>query len=407
MPNVESLAEAPQSQGRSGAPLTVLFVTVFVDLLGFGIVIPFLPMYAERLEVGAAGIGLILAIYSMMQFLCAPILGRISDHVGRRPVIMLGLLGSSISYFIYGFADSFVWLLLSRAVHGACAATVSTAQAYVADTTIESKRAHGMGMIGAAFGLGFVMGPALGGLLGHSSLRTPVFFASALTFANLIFAARRLPESHRADHSGSLKLTSLVEPVLNLPRQLTRHRLARIFLVAFLLTFAMAAFEATFALMVPAAYGYGASGVGLLLAFAGLIQAFVQGYMLGKIVPHTGELKLIRAGAVAFALGMAPLASLGSHSLLFVMLALLSAGYGFASPSVASLISRRTERHMQGEVLGVNQSALSLARICGPIAGGFVYEMLGPAAAYAGGGIVALIALVLTFAIEADAPPGG
>src|SRR6266851_10200960 len=279
MPNVESLAEAPQSQGRSGAPLTVLFVTVFVDLLGFGIVIPFLPMYAERLEVGAAGIGLILAIYSLMQFLCAPILGRISDHVGRRPVIMIGLLGSSISYFIYGFADSFVWLLLSRAVHGACAATVSTAQAYVADTTIESKRAHGMGMIGAAFGLGFVMGPALGGLLGHSSLRAPVFFASALTFANLIFAAMRLPESHQPD-AGSLKLISLVEPVLNLPRQLTRHRLARIFLVAFLLTFAMAAFEATFALMVPAAYGYGASGVGLLLAFAGLIQAFVQGYML-------------------------------------------------------------------------------------------------------------------------------
>src|SRR6266849_2605680 len=164
MPNVESLAEAPQSQGRSGAPLTVLFVTVFVDLLGFGIVIPFLPMYAERLEVGAAGIGLILAIYSLMQFLCAPILGRISDHVGRRPVIMIGLLGSSFSYFIYGFANSFVWLLVSRAVHGACAATVSTAQAYVADTTIESKRAHGMGMIGAAFGLGFVMGPARAGI---------------------------------------------------------------------------------------------------------------------------------------------------------------------------------------------------------------------------------------------------
>src|SRR5260370_994488 len=200
MPNVESLAEAPQSQGRSGAPLTVLFVTVFVDLLGFGIVIPFLPMYAERLEVGAAGIGLILAIYSMMQFLCAPILGRISDHVVRRPVIMLGLLGSSISYFIYGFADSFVWLLLSRACLGACAATVSTAQAYVADTTIESKRAHGMGMIGAAFGLGFAMGPARGGLSGHSTLRTPVFFPIPLTFANLIFAAMRLPESHRADH---------------------------------------------------------------------------------------------------------------------------------------------------------------------------------------------------------------
>src|SRR6266446_3656489 len=151
MPNVESLAEAPQSQGRSGAPLTVLFVTVFVDLLGFGIVIPFLPMYAERLQVGAAGIGLILAIYSLMQFLAAPILGRLSDHVGRRPVILLGLLGSSLGYLIYGFASSGLWLLLSRAAHGACAGTVSTAQAYVADTTTDAQRAHGMGMIGAAF----------------------------------------------------------------------------------------------------------------------------------------------------------------------------------------------------------------------------------------------------------------
>src|SRR5260370_604934 len=178
MPNVESLAEAPQSQGRSGAPLTVLLVTVFADLLGFGIVIPFLPIYAERLDRGAPGLA----------------------------------------------------------------------------TTLEWKRAQGMGMIGAAFGLGFVMGPALGGILGHSSLRAPVFFASALTFANLIFAAMRLPESHRADHSGSLKLTSLVEPVLNLPRQLTRHRLAPTFLPRVLPAFAMSPLYAPFAHIGPAAY---------------------------------------------------------------------------------------------------------------------------------------------------------
>jgi len=192
MSNVETLQRAPSAQGRGGAPLAILFLTVFIDLLGFGIVIPFLPMYAEHMHVAAAGIGLILASYSLMQFLFAPILGRISDHIGRRPVIMLGLFGSSLGYLIYGLASSFFWLLLSRAVHGACAGTVSTAQAYVADTTTESERAHGMGIIGAAFGLGFVLGPALGGLLGHSSLRTPAFFAAALTFANLIFAALRL-----------------------------------------------------------------------------------------------------------------------------------------------------------------------------------------------------------------------
>src|SRR5258708_5897577 len=150
-----------------GASRLILFATVFFDLLGFGIVIPFLPMYAERLGIGAGAIGLLLSAYSITQFIFAPLLGRLSDRIGRRPIIMLGLLGSSLSYLIYGFTDSFAGLLISRAVHGACAATISTAQAYIADTTEESKRAQAMGMIGAAFGLGFVLGPAVGGLPDH------------------------------------------------------------------------------------------------------------------------------------------------------------------------------------------------------------------------------------------------
>lgn len=403
MSSVETLERAPAAQGHGGAPLAILFLTVFIDLLGFGIVIPFLPMYAEQMHVGATGIGLILASYSLMQFLAAPILGRLSDHVGRRPVILLGLLGSSLGYLIYGFASSLLWLLLSRAVHGACAGTVPTAQAYVADTTTDAQRAHGMGMIGAAFGLGFVLGPALGGLLGHSSLRTPVFFAAALTFANLIFAALKLPESHQPRADARLSWKRAAEPILILPRQLTRHRLTRLFAIAFLGTLAMAAFEATFALMVPLVYGYGAAGIGALLAFAGVVQVAVQGYALRKIVARVGELRLIRFGMIAFAFGMAPMASTSSHVLLFVLLAMLSAGYGFANPCVASLISKRSAPHAQGEVLGVNQSALSLARICGPIAGGFIYQAAGPAAAYVGGALAAIFALVLTSNIDAGA----
>src|SRR5579863_10762515 len=228
----EFLESARSASVRPRAPTAVLFATVFVDLLGFGIVIPFLPMYAARRGIGAFKIGMILSIYSLMQFLAAPILGRISDRVGRRPIIMLGLLGSSVSYLIYGFANSFVWLLLSRGVHGACAATVSTAQAYVADTTTETERTHGMGMIGAAFGLGFVLGPAIGGLLGHSSLRTPAFFAAALTFANLIFAALKLPESHQPDSRVRLSWKRATEPILTLPQRLVRHRLTRLFSIA-------------------------------------------------------------------------------------------------------------------------------------------------------------------------------
>jgi DHA1 family tetracycline resistance protein-like MFS transporter len=382
----------------------ILFLTVFVDLLGFGIVIPFLPMFAERLGISAFGIGWILAIYSLAQLLCAPVLGRISDRVGRRPIIMLGLLGSSVSYLIYGFANSFTVLLISRALHGACAATVPTAQAYIADTTSEEGRARGMGLIGAAFGLGFVLGPAVGGLLGHTSLKVPVFFASALTFANLLFASQRLPESHQPQPAAPIDPAALAEPLLSLPRKLFGHHLARLFWIAFLLTFALAGLEATFTLMVPALYGYGPAALGLLLGFAGLTQAMAQGWLLGRIVPRIGEARLVAIGLVALAIGMFPMGMLRDLGLLLVLLALVSIGYGLASPSIASLISRRTGQHRQGEVLGVNQSALSMARIFGPIAGASVYGMMGPAAPYMMGGLVAVAALILAHGIAQERP---
>ncbi|MGH7906719.1 MAG: MFS transporter [Candidatus Binataceae bacterium] len=398
------MRQAPPGNQRGGKPRLVLFLTVFIDLLGFGIVIPFLPMYAARLHVHAVGIGLILAIYSLMQFLCAPVLGRISDRVGRRPIIMLGLLGSSLGYLIYGFAWSFAILLLSRAVHGICAATVSTAQAYVADTTAESERAHGMGMIGAAFGLGFVLGPAIGGLLGHGSLRTPVFFAAALTFANLIFAAVALPESHTPEPAARVDLARTAKRLFAFSRDLANPKLFRLCAIAFLVTSALAALEATFALMLPAVYGYGAFGVGALLAYAGFIQALTQGWLLRKFVKRTGERKLLLTGMILLGAGLAPLGSLRSVAALFILLALISAGYGLASPSVASLISRSTQRHLQGEALGLNQSALSLARIIGPIAGGFLYQWFNPAAPYIGGAVIVAAALLVARVHKFSAP---
>lgn len=399
MASIGPVEAASSAKALDHASRLILFLTVFLDLLGFGIVVPFLPMFAERVHVGGAGVGAILAAYSLMQLLCAPVLGRISDRIGRRPVIMLGLLGSSVGYLLYGFAGSFAMLLLSRAVHGACAATVSTAQAYIADTTTASKRAAGMGMIGAAFGLGFVLGPALGGVLGRHSLRTPVFFAAALTFANLIFAAIALPESHDPDRSAALSIGRMLSPLLELPRRLTRGRLSGLFFLAFLLTFALAALEATFAMMAPRVYGYGAEGVGWLLAYTGLIQAVAQGYLLGKVVRRAGELSLVRWGLIALTIGFAPIGTVASHGIFLAALGLVSLGYGLASPSIASLISKSTEHHLQGEVLGINQSALSLARIAGPIAGGLIYSSMGPAAPYALGALTGIAALALSFAL--------
>ena len=412
MPTSQPSQAAASAAAPGAASRLILFATVFFDLLGFGIVIPFLPMYAARLGIGAGAIGLLLAAYSITQFIFAPLLGRLSDRIGRRPIIMLGLLGSSLSYLIYGFTASFAGLLISRAVHGACAATISTAQAYVADTTEESKRAHAMGMIGAAFGLGFVLGPAVGGLLGAISLRTPVLFAAALTFANLIFAAVWLPESRdpqalsrgaeRGARTGSREGSRAGSRwSFDLPRLLGRHRtIAPLFLVAFLITLAIAALEATFALTVPAVYGYAAAGVGGLLAFAGLVQAIAQGYLVGKLVPRTGEAALMVAGAAALAVGLAPLGSWPSHAALYGMLVLIASGYGFGTTAVATLISRRTARELQGEALGLNQSVLSLARVIGPIAGGMVYQSMGPAAPYLGAAAIAAVAMVLAARIR-------
>jgi multidrug resistance protein len=397
MPTSQPPKPAVSAATSGSAPRLILFATVFFDLLGFGIVIPFLPMYAARLGIGAGSIGLILSAYSIMQFIFAPLLGRLSDRIGRRPIIMLGLLGSSLSYLIYGFTDSFAGLLISRAVHGACAATISTAQAYIADTTEESKRAHAMGMIGAAFGLGFVLGPAIGGLLGAVSLRTPVLFAAALTFANFIFAGAWLSESRQPeDIAPGASAGPGARQMLDLPRRLQRHRAhALLFVVAFLMTFAIAALEATFALTVPAVYGYAAAGVGGLLAFAGLVQAIAQGYLIGKLVPRTGETSLVVAGAAALALGLAPLGSWSSHAALYGMLALIALGYGFGTTAVAALISRCTGRELQGEALGLNQSVLALARVIGPIAGGMIYQAMGPAAPYLAGAGIAAVAMVL------------
>ena len=412
MPTSQTSTAAASPGAPSSAARLILFATVFFDLLGFGIVIPFLPMYAARLGIGAGAIGLLLSAYSMTQFIFAPPLGRLSDRIGRRPVIMLGLLGSSLSYLIYGFTNSFAGLLISRAVHGACAATISTAQAYVADTTEDSKRAQAMGMIGAAFGLGFVLGPAVGGLLGAVSLRTPVFFAAALTFANLIFAAVWLPESrppregargaeHEAHEDTGAGTRAGLRASFALPRLLRRHRpIALLFAVAFLITFAIGALEATFALTVPAVYGYAAAGVGGLLAFAGLMQAIAQGYLVGKLAPRMGEAALTVAGAAALAVGLAPFGSWSSSGALYGMLVLIASGYGFATTAVATLISRRTGRELQGEALGINQSVLSLARVLGPLAGGLIYQALGPAAPYIGGAAVAALAMVLATRIR-------
>jgi DHA1 family tetracycline resistance protein-like MFS transporter len=406
MAKSEDLTESTGTATNRSA-LMILFLTVFIDLLGFGIVIPFLPLFAEQLHVRAAGIGLLVAIYSLTQLIFAPILGSFSDRLGRRPIILLGLFGSAVGYTIYGLSISFAWLLLSRTVHGAFAGTVSTAQAYVADTTPPGRRTHAMGMIGAAFGLGFVLGPAIGGLLGHWGLRVPVFFAAALSLANLLFAAWRLPEPHLVQQRSLGDLArAITEPWRRLPAILANPALSSLFGDAFLLTSAFAILETTFALLAAQHFGYSATGIGGLLAFAGLIQALAQGYLVGKLAKRAGEFYLVIAGAVLTMLGMAPMGLTHSRGLLLVLLGVVSIGYGLASPAIASLITKRAPAPEQGQVLGVNQSALSLARIFGPLVGGALYQLTGGTGAYIGAALLGASVLLLSSATASPAVAG-
>ncbi|OGG45514.1 MAG: hypothetical protein A3F84_22745 [Candidatus Handelsmanbacteria bacterium RIFCSPLOWO2_12_FULL_64_10] len=367
-----------------GSPLVVLFLTVFIDLLGFGIVLPLLPYYAEGFGAGPLAVTLLSSSYSLMQFLFAPVWGRLSDRVGRRPILVLSLAGSALSYLLFGLAGSLAALFATRLLAGVCAANISTAQAYIADVTTPETRAKGMGMIGAAFGLGFIFGPAVGGALSRYGYAVPAFFAAGLSLAALALALFRLPESlrRRIDNPGGAARGGF--DLGRLWAALVHPRMGLLLLIFFCSVFAFANLEATFALFVERAarFGYTARETGYLFAYMGVLMSLMQGGLVGRLARRFGERRLVAAGTLMLAagLGVVPLApGLGG---LMGALALLAFGVGMNTPSLSSLISRSAGADEQGGVLGVSQSMSSLARILGPAWGGFAFEQFGPASPY-------------------------
>jgi multidrug resistance protein len=376
------------------SPLLIIFVTVFLDLVGFGIVLPLLPFYAQNFGATALIVGLLSTSFSLMQFLFAPLWGRISDRIGRRPIILLGLLGSSLSYLIFGLARSLLILFISRICAGIAGANISTAQAYIADSTPPEKRAKGMGLIGAAYGLGFIFGPAIGGILSHYALNLPPLVASALAFCNFIGALFLLPESLQPENR-----TSQSHRGLNLgkiKRALQHPKLGIFLSLFFISTFAFANLEATFALMTQKRFGFDAHENGYLFAYIGVLITIMQGALIGRLVKWVGERKLISTGlfCMIFGLGLLPYAP---HVLgLLLVLAVLTFGQGVTNPSISSSISQVTGPEDQGGILGVAQSMGSLARILGPIWGGLVFDHLGYQYPYVTGGLFMTLAFVLS-----------
>ncbi|HUI26627.1 MAG TPA: MFS transporter [Candidatus Kryptonia bacterium] len=386
--------------------LGIIFVTVFVDLLGFGIVIPLLPYYAHTFNASGATAGAVIACYSAMQFLFAPLWGQLSDRIGRRPVILVSLAASTLSYAMFAGANGLTMLFASRLLAGIGGANISVAQAFIADTTSEDERARGMGVIGAAFGLGFVFGPAIGGLLAGYGHWAPGLAATVICGANCMLAAMRLPESLPQARRQTGPRTAR-HPLLRLRRAMRRPQLAVLLVLFFAVVFAFATMETTLSLLCATTFGLATSRIYWLFGFMGLMTSLVQGGLIGRLAQHVSERRLMASGCALLAVGLLATPFTRPFGSLLLALAALSFGQGIASPTLSSLISKLTEAGEQGGVLGVSQSVGSLARILGPLWGGWLFDW-GASAPYVTTGLLmvaaAAVALRASGASEVPLP---
>ncbi len=414
----------------------IVLLVVFVDLVGFGILIPVIPLYAEAFGATEFVVGLLLASYSATQFVFAPILGRLSDERGRRPILLLSLAGSVIAWTLFGLAQALWVLFLARLIAGAMGGNIAAAQAYIADVTTEENRAKGLGLIGAAFGLGFVFGPAIGGLVSSpaalglarailpgvvpvSQFTIPSFTAAAITAVNLVAAYWLLPETRRETTASRTegRLAQLADA-------LSRPALAGLVVAFFLASLAFSGMESMFVLFTKDVYGYGTTMNGYILAYLGVIIAIVQGGLVGRAAEIWSEKYLALGGvtvqfvgltaipftpqlgallpAIGPLLGVLPTLSSGLIALLGV-LSVLAVGNGFTNVSMTTLVSKNAEAERQGGAFGLTQSAGSIARAVGPVAAGALYAGVVFWAPFVAGGLLMIpIFLVLALTIVGD-----
>jgi DHA1 family tetracycline resistance protein-like MFS transporter len=387
--------------------MPILFLIVFIDLVGFGVVIPLLPYYALRYDASPFAVTMLMACYSLAQFVMAPVLGRISDKVGRRPVLLVSLACSIASYVWLGLADTLWMLYAARLVAGAGAGNIAAAQAYIADVTPPEKRAKGMGMIGAAFGLGFTVGPAIGGVIAGADptaadLARPAFLAAALSALALAVTAVRLKESL----APGAVLGARPTRVALAKGALARPVLANLILLLFVTVSAFAGMETTFALWANSRFGWGPEQVGWVFFYVGILLAALQGGLIGRLAQRFGEARLVIAGSATIGLGLLGLAFAASLWEVLLVTGLLAVGMGLLNPSVTSLISREAGAEERGGVMGVSQSASSLARILGPAVAGAVFSLWGRSAPFLLGALLMMAVVAMAVRLpRAEAQP--
>lgn len=374
--------------------ILILFFTMVVVMMGFGLAIPILPFYVDSFGAGGTELGLLMATYSFMQFLFAPLWGNLSDHHGRRPVLMAGILGNALALLWFGLANQLWMLFAARILSGILSsATLPTVMAYIGDSTAKEDRGGGMGVIGAAMGVGMILGPGLGGTLAKQSLSLPFLVASGLSLVALVLVAWLLPESlpedARTKESGGFRGPQIAD----MGRALVGP-LGVLFLLAFLLSFGMTNFESVFGLYTKTRYGYDTLQVGIILMAIGVVATLVQGVATGPATRRWGEVAIIRVAmlisVVGFVLMLLPRTFVGvmASSAFFVI------GNALLRPGVSALISMRTTRG-QGVAMGLNNAFMSLGRVFGPIWAGFVFD-IDLHFPYISGAVVMLVGLVVS-----------
>lgn len=381
------------------SPLLVIFLTVFIDLLSVGIILPLLPYYVKIIEQAdnpfladhrALIVGALAAAFSLMQFLCAPVLGALSDRYGRRPVLLISLLGTTISYIMlamahrlisFGIEIVLITLFSARILDGITGGNISIAQAYIADTTTPENRARGMGVIGAAFGLGFMIGPALGGLLSTVSLSTPALVAACISFISVIFGFFALPESLPPERRHRMPVVQM-NPIARLRWVVTNQHLRPLLLGMFLLYVAFAGLQSNFAVFTDVRFGFDALDNAMLFAFIGLIAVIMQGFLIRPLASRFGEERLALSGLMLMAATFGLIAVVPQAWMLYPVIGGLAAGSGMVTPSLTSLLSQRVSPQEQGMTLGGMQALNSLSMIIGPLLAGLVFDLVETDAPY-------------------------
>ena len=376
------------------SPILVIVLTVFIDITGYGIIIPLLPFYSREFQAGPAALGILIASFAIMQFFFSPILGKLSDRKGRKPILLLSLLISLFGFTIFSFANSYIMLLLSRVIAG-IATERAIAQAYIADVTDQKNRTKEMGKIGAALGAGFIVGPVIGGALGTYGFSIPGYAAMILTLVNILFVISFLPESQRINGKTSGTKILSINYLRGLRDSLKKPLLSPTILILFLVTLAFSTIPVVVPLLSIDFFNFGSLELSFVFIYIGLIQIVMQGFLINSLSKKLGEERLIAIGPILMATGTILMPIFQNVAIFFFANALLAAGFGIINTSIPAFISKMTSLDEQGSILGIASSFASIANIPGPLITGFIY-------AYAGSFVPFLISaaiLAVAFAV--------